>query len=90
MKKSIHAAIAALALASVLSVFAVAEDAPKSAEKSSKVYSVQCGSPCSFAVSGHDKDEVIAVVIEHAKTHHNLVLTAKDVEGMMKTTDSAG
>jgi predicted small metal-binding protein len=40
-------------------------------------------------VSGHDKKEVIAVVIEHAKTHHNMNLTEKDVEGMVKTTEAS-
>jgi hypothetical protein len=32
---------------------------------------------------------VIAVVIEHAKTHHNMNLTEKDVEGMVKTTEAS-
>jgi predicted small metal-binding protein len=40
-------------------------------------------------VSGHDKKEVVAVVIEHAKTHHNMVMTEKDVEGMVKTTEAS-
>jgi len=88
MKKSILAAVAAFAVVSALSLFAVAEDAKKPADKPATVYTVQCDSPCSFMVSGHDKKEVIAVVIEHAKTHHNMNLTEKDVEGMVKTTEA--
>jgi predicted small metal-binding protein len=86
MKKGIFAAVAAFAVLSGLSVLAVADDAKKEGDKSAPVYSVQCDSPCSFTVSGHDKKEVVAVVIEHAKTHHNMTLTEKDVEGMVKTT----
>ena len=86
MKKSLLAAVAAFAVMSVLSAFAVAEDAKPPAEKPGKVYSVQCDSPCSFMVSGHDKKEVIAIVIEHAKIHHHMNLTEKDVERMIQTT----
>jgi predicted small metal-binding protein len=82
MKTGLRAAVAAFAIVSALSTFVAAEDANKPA----KVYSVQCDAPCSFKVSGHDKSEVITVVIEHAKTHHNMNLTEKDVEGMVKTT----
>jgi predicted small metal-binding protein len=86
MKKGIFAALAAFAIVSAASIFVFADDAKKSEDQSAPVYSVQCDSPCSFTVSGHDKKEVIAVVIEHAKTHHNMTLTAKDVEGMVKTS----
>lgn len=86
MKKGIFAAAVALAAISALSLRAAADDAKKEDDKSAPIYSVQCDAPCSFTVSGHDKDEVIAVVIEHAKTHHNMTMTAKDVEPMVKTT----
>jgi len=86
MKKGIFAAVAAFATLSALSILAVADDAKKEGDKAAPVYSVQCDAPCSFMVSGHDKQEVIAVVIEHAKTHHNMTLTEKDVEPMVKTT----
>ena len=87
MKKSIFAALAAFAIISAASVFVLADETKKTGDQPAPVYSVQCDSPCSFMVSGHDKKEVIAVVIEHAKTHHNMNLTEKDVEGMVKTTE---
>ena len=89
MKKSLLASIAAFAIASAACSFVLAEDAAKKdAEKPGPVYTVQCDSPCSFMVSGHDKKEVVAAVILHAKTHHNMNLTEKDVEGMVKTTEA--
>ena len=88
MKKSMLAAVAAFAVVSALSLFAIAEDAKKPADKPATVYTVQCDSPCSFMVSGHDKNEVVAAVILHAKTHHNMNLTEKDAEGMVKTTEA--
>jgi predicted small metal-binding protein len=87
MKKNILAAVAAFAVVSAMSMFAIAEDVKKPADKPATVYTVQCDAPCSFMVSGHDKKEVIAVVIEHAKTHHNMNLTEKDVEAMVKMTE---
>jgi len=90
MKKGIFAAAAAFAVITATSILALADDAKKEGDKSAPVYSVQCDSPCSFMVSGHDKQEVIAVVIEHAKTHHNMTMTAKDVEPMVKTTMPKG
>jgi predicted small metal-binding protein len=90
MKKSLLATIAAFTIASAATTFVLAaDDAKKDTEKPGPVYSVQCDSPCSFMVSGHDKKEVVAVVIEHAKTHHNMVMTEKDVEGMVKTTEAS-
>ena len=85
MKKGIFAAVAAFAAVSALSILAAADDAKKEGDKSAPVYSVHCDSPCSFTVSGHDRKEVVAVVIEHAKTHHNMTLTEKDVEPLVKT-----
>ncbi|HUL54955.1 MAG TPA: DUF1059 domain-containing protein [Opitutaceae bacterium] len=90
MKKGIFAAAAAFAVITATSILALADDAKKEGDKSAPIYSVQCDSPCSFMVSGHDKQEVIAVVIEHAKTHHNMTMTAKDVEPMVKTTMPKG
>jgi predicted small metal-binding protein len=90
MKKSLLATIAAFAIASAASTFVLAaDDAKKDTDKPAAVYTVQCDSPCSFMVSGHDKKEVVAVVIEHAKTHHNMVMSEKDVEAMVKTTEAS-
>ena len=90
MKKGIFAAAAAFAVITATPILALADDAKKEGDKSAPVYSVQCDSPCSCTVSGHDKQEVIAAVIEHAKTHHNMTMTAKDVEPMVKTTMPKG
>jgi predicted small metal-binding protein len=89
MKKRLFAPIAAFALAAAAATFLLADETKKDADKPAPVYTVQCESPCSFMVSGHDRKEVVAVVIEHAKTHHNMNLTEKDVEGMVKTTEAS-
>ena len=63
--------------------------APSSAEmKDSKLYTVKCDAPCDFEVKGHDKQEIIAIVLEHVKTHHNMPnATAKDVEAAVKVVE---
>ncbi|HUJ42110.1 MAG TPA: hypothetical protein VLW52_00760 [Opitutaceae bacterium] len=59
-----------------------------SEKKASKLYVVQCGSPCDFEVKSHDKDEAIAVALNHLKTHHHMTdATAKDVEAMVKVVE---
>lgn len=54
--------------------------APKTA-----VYAVRCGGPCVFSVQSPDKAEVIAIVKQHAKAHHHMNASDKDIEGMIKT-----
>ncbi len=47
--------------------------------------SVSCDPACGFMIQSHDEKELCAIVIEHAKTHHNKMVTEKDVRGMMKS-----
>ncbi len=63
--------------------------APSSSEmKDTKLYSLKCESPCDFEVQGHDKQEIIAIVLEHVRTHHNMTnATAKDVEAAIKVVE---
>lgn len=54
----------------------------------SKLYEIQCGSPCDFEVKSHDKQEVIALALNHVKIHHNMPnATEKDVEAMVKVVE---
>jgi len=47
--------------------------------------SVSCAPECGFMVRSHDEKELCAIVIEHAKVHHNKTITENDVKGMMKS-----
>ncbi|HEY0944596.1 MAG TPA: DUF1059 domain-containing protein [Opitutaceae bacterium] len=49
------------------------------------VYSVRCDDPCPFSVQSTDKQEVIAIVTEHAKSHHHMNVSSQDCEAMIKT-----
>jgi predicted small metal-binding protein len=56
--------------------------------KDTKLYVVKCGSPCDFEVKSHDKQEVIALALNHVKTHHNMInATEKDVEAMVQVVE---
>ena len=47
--------------------------------------SVSCDPVCGFMVRSHDEKELNAIVIEHAKTRHDKIMTEKDVKGIMKS-----
>ena len=47
--------------------------------------SVSCDPECGFMVRSHDEKELSAIVIEHAKTRHDKIITEKDVKGIMKS-----
>jgi predicted small metal-binding protein len=88
MKKYSAAALLALALALLAPVFAATADAPKSEMPKPPMFSAKCKAPCSFSVKSHDRTEVVALLQEHAKAHHNgLVLSDADAEAMVKTSD---
>lgn len=56
--------------------------------KAGTLYTIQIGSPCDFEVKGHDKQEVIAVALNHLKTHNTMTTaTEKDVEAMVKVVE---
>jgi predicted small metal-binding protein len=44
----------------------------------------QCPSPCDFTVKSRDESEILAVAKLHAKKHHNMEMSDKEVRGMMK------
>jgi predicted small metal-binding protein len=82
------AALFALACGLTVATFAVAADAAKTDEPKPPMYTAKCKSPCSFSVKSHDKQEVIAILQEHAKLHHNgMVLSDADAEAMIKTVE---
>jgi predicted small metal-binding protein len=86
LNHSFVASVCTLALA--LAPLALrAEEKGKAEETKSKepMYVVACPAPCDFSVKSHDKTEVVAVVKEHAKSHHNMQMTDKEVEDMIKT-----
>ena len=86
MKRYLIAAL--LALAGGVTVTTLAVAAAKSDEPKPPMYSAKCKSPCSFSVKSHDKQEVIALLQEHAKAHHNgMVLSEADAEALVKTTE---
>jgi predicted small metal-binding protein len=79
---------AAIALVFTLSSSALAQEAPKKEVKKTEVKgtlkSVTCDPACGFSVRSHDEKEVVAIVKEHAKTHHNMDMTDDKVKEMMK------
>ena len=88
MKRNLIAALLALACGLTVTTFALAADTSKSDEPKPPMYSAKCKSPCSFSVKSHNKEEVVALLQEHAKAHHNgMVLSEADAEAMVKTTE---
>ena len=84
MKKQMIAALFALACGLSLTTLAVANEAAKS-EDNQPMYSAQCPPSCDFTVKSHDKAEVVSMLQEHARTHHNgMVLTDEKAEAMVK------
>jgi predicted small metal-binding protein len=90
MKRNLIAALFALVFGLSAATLAFAADMAKSdeaKEPKEPMYSARCPAPCSFSVKSHDKEEVIAILKEHAKEHHNgMVLSDADAEAMVKTT----
>jgi len=88
MKKNLIAALFTLAFGLSATTLAIAADAPKSEEAKAPMYKAACPAPCSFSVRSHDKSEIVAVLQEHAKAHHNgMVLSDADANGMIKTVE---
>jgi len=87
MNRKLIAALFALAFGLSATTLAVAEEAATS-EVKAPMYSAKCPSPCSFSVKSHDKAEVVAILKEHAKTHHDgMILSDEKAEGMVKTVE---
>lgn len=87
MKMRPLAVATAMTLSVALAGIANAADKPEAKSDNAKqeTYVCSCPSPCDFTVKSHDKAEVAAVVKTHAKTHHNMDMSDKDVEAMIKT-----
>jgi predicted small metal-binding protein len=84
--------LSVLALASLLALALAAIGRAEEKMKQEKIpaskeasYSATCPSPCEFSIKSHDKSEVEALLKDHAKIHHHLEMSDKDVDGMIKT-----
>jgi len=87
MKKKLIAALFASALAFIAAT-SVTAAASKSDQPKLPTYTAKWPSPDHFSVHSQDKEEVIAILKEHAKTHHDgLVLTDEKAEAMVKTIE---
>jgi predicted small metal-binding protein len=88
MKKKLIAALLALAFGLSATALVRAEEAAKSEEAKAPMYMAKCPDPCSFSVKSHDKAEVISVIQEHAKSHHNgMVVSDADAAAMVKVVE---
>ena len=87
MKNKLIAALFATALAFIATT-QVAAAASKSDQPKLPTYTGKWPLPDHFSVRSQDKEEVIAILKEHAKTHHDgLVLTDEKAETMVKTIE---
>ncbi|MBS0664345.1 MAG: DUF1059 domain-containing protein, partial [Verrucomicrobia bacterium] len=85
MKRNLTAALLALAFVGSATVVAFATEAPKSDEPAKPLYMAKCPSPCDFTVKSHDKAEIVSLLKQHAKDHHNgMELSDADANGMVK------
>lgn len=88
MNKKLIAALLALAFGLSVPALVRAEEAAKSEQAKAPMYAAKCPSPCSFSVKSHDKAEVVAILQEHAKTHHNgMALSEADAAAMVKEVE---
>lgn len=88
MKRKLIAALFALAFGLSATTLAVAVDTAKTDEVKAPMYSAKCPAPCSFSVKSHDRAEVVAILKEHAKTHHDgMILSDEKAESMVKTVE---
>lgn len=91
MKKNLIATLLALAFGLFATTLAIAGDTAKSEGAKAPVYSASCppAAQCGFDVKSNDKAEVVAMLKEHAKTHHNgMVLSDADAEAMVKVSEA--
>ena len=50
---------------------------------------VECPPECGFMVRSHEKAEMIEIVKEHARTHHDMEMTDDEVKAVMKDARKA-
>jgi len=85
MNRKLIAALCALVVGFSATTLAVAGDTAKS---DAPMYAAKCPPSCDFSVKSRDKAEVVAILKEHAKTHHDgMVLTDAQAEGMVKVVE---
>jgi predicted small metal-binding protein len=86
MNRKLIALLSVITLALSTAALARAEDAGKAAEAAKPVlYTAKCPSPCDFSVKSHDKAEIVTLLRDHAKSHHNgMALSEADAEAMVK------
>ena len=86
MKTKLIAALFAVAFGLCGATVAIAADTAKSEDAKAPMYYASCPPSCDFTVKSHDKAEVIAILKEHAKSHHDgMILTDEQAEAMVKT-----
>jgi predicted small metal-binding protein len=88
MKNKRIAALFATAFALTATTLVIAAGTSKADQPMLPTYTAKWPLPDHFSVRGQDRDEVIAILKEHAKTHHDgLVLTDEKAEAMVKTIE---
>ena len=91
MMKRMSMVVLAVVLALYFAVPVLAQDMPAKEEKKAMVKEagpvkqVACDPACGFVVQSRDEKEICSMVKQHAKTHHNMKLSDKDVKS--KITD---
>ena len=45
---------------------------------------IECPSPCNFSVKSHDEKEIVEMVKQHAKKSHNMEISEKEIQAMIK------
>jgi len=92
MMKRMSMAVLSIVLALYFAVPVIAQDPPAKAEtkavvkEAGPVKQVTCDPACGFVVQSRDEKEICTMVKQHAKTHHNMKLSDKDVKA--KITDA--
>ncbi len=87
MVKRLSMVVLAIVLAFYFVAPVVAQDSPKgethkmamSKTENGPVKEVTCDPSCGFVVKSRDEKEIVSVVKQHAKTHHHMKLSDKDV-----------
>ena len=88
MKNKLIAALFATAFAFTAPTLVIAADSAMSEQAKPLTYTGKWPSPDHFRVRSQDRQEVIEMLKEHAKTHHDgMVLSDEKAEAMVKTVE---
>jgi len=88
MNRKLISALCALVVGLFATTFAVAVEPASSEAAPGPMYAAKCPPSCDFSVKSRDKAEVVAILKEHAKTHHNgMVVTDAQAEGMVMVVE---